>query len=144
MGEGASARLHLLSSLANNREMATRTKSRRARPSLAELESVFNALAHETRRHIVMLLAHHGPELPSGYLAQRLPHSWPTTTRHLHVLEASGILSSRREGRNTIYRLERNNVQRVVAGWLDLLDEPAPNQIWRSPGSRSLRGRAPV
>jgi catechol 2,3-dioxygenase-like lactoylglutathione lyase family enzyme len=32
---------------------------------------VFDALAHEARRHIVQVLAHYRPELPSGYLAKR-------------------------------------------------------------------------
>jgi DNA-binding transcriptional ArsR family regulator len=120
------------------------TASLRARPSLVEIERVFDALAHEARRHVILLLAHHGPELPSGYVASRLSHSWPTTTRHLHVLEAAGIVTVRREGRNCIYRIERDQLRRVVAGWLDLLDEPTPNQIWRSPGPRSIRKGAPA
>lgn len=122
----------------------TRTASQATGRSLTEFERVFGALAHEARRHIVLLLAHHGPELPSGYLASRLSHSWPTTTRHLHVLEAAGLLTVRREGRNAMYRLERGQLQRVVAAWLKLLDEPTPNQIWRSSGPRSIRKGAPV
>ena len=99
---------------------------------------MFDALAHEARRHIVMLLSHFGPELPSGYLASRLDHSWPTTTRHLHVLEGAGVVTVRREGRNCIYRLERDQLQRVVGGWLTLLEPPGPTQIWRSPGPRTI------
>jgi DNA-binding transcriptional ArsR family regulator len=107
-------------------------------PRLDEVAAVFEALAHESRRHIVQVLAHFGPELPSGYLAQRLTHSWPTTTRHLHVLEAAGIVSVRREGRNCVYRLERDHVHRVLGGWLELLDPPTSKQIWRSPNRRSV------
>jgi DNA-binding transcriptional ArsR family regulator len=110
-----------------------------ARPSLAEIERVFEALAHEARRHVILLLAHHGPELPSGYLAGRLSNSWPTTTRHLQVLEAAGIVTVRREGRNCIYRLEREQLRRVVGGWLALLEAPKQKQIWRSSGPRSVR-----
>lgn len=77
--------------------------------------------------------------MPSGYLANRLSHSWPTTTRHLHVLEAAGIVTVRREGRNIMYRLERDDLQRVIGGWLDLLDTPTAKKIWRSPGPRTLR-----
>ena len=47
--------------------------------TLAEIDAVFAALSHEARRHILLLLSHYGGELPSGYLAKRLPHSWPTT-----------------------------------------------------------------
>lgn len=100
---------------------------------------MYNALAHEARRQIVLVLAHFGPELPSGYLAQRFTHSWPTTTRHLHVLEAAGVVSVRREGRNSWYRLERDHVERVVGGWLTMLEPPDSSRIWRSPRPRSVR-----
>ncbi len=120
--------------------MAPAIDARRSRrPTLSETERVFDALSHEARRHIVMLLAHHGPELPSGYLATRLDHSWPTTTRHLHVLEAAGIVTVRREGRRSIYRLERAHLQRVVGGWLGLLAPPTGHELWRSPGPRSAQ-----
>src|SRR6476661_2456146 len=112
---------------------------RRSKPTLLEIEQVFDALSHEARRHIVMLLAHQGPELPSGYLARRLSNSWPTTTRHLHALEAAGIVTVRREGRNVMYRLERERLQGVVGGWLAMLGPSNPEQIWRSRGPRHLR-----
>jgi DNA-binding transcriptional ArsR family regulator len=111
---------------------------------LAETERVFEALAHQARRQVVLLLAHHGPDLPSGYLASRLNHSWPTTTRHLHVLVAAGIVSVHREGRNAIYQLERDELLRVVGGWLSLLEAPNASEIWRSPGPRSARKGRPT
>src|SRR5437667_11924336 len=107
-------------------------------PALDETERVFAALSHSVRRHIVLLLAHLGGELPSGYLANRFAHSWPTTTRHLHVLEAAGLVTVRREGRSCVYRLERDRLRRVVGGWLALLNPPTPEQTWRSSGPRSV------
>ena len=106
-------------------------------PTLEAIEIVFAALSHEVRRHIVQLLSHLGGELPSGYLAKRFPHSWPTTTRHLHVLEAAGLVSVRHEGRTCVYRLERDRLRHIVGGWLALLDPPTPELTWRSPGQRS-------
>ena len=108
-------------------------------PGLDEFEAVFTALSHQARRQIVLLLSHLGGELPSGYLAKRFAHSWPTTTRHLHVLEAAGLVSVRREGRSSIYRLERDRLRGIVDGWLALLDPPTPHQTWRSPGPRSVK-----
>src|SRR5216683_3259316 len=107
-------------------------------PTPHETELVFEALAHEVRRHIVQMLAHYGPELPSGYLAKRFTHSWPTTTRHLHVLEAAGLVSVRRDGRSCVYRLERDRLRHIVGGWLALLDPPTPQLTWRSAGPRSV------
>jgi DNA-binding transcriptional ArsR family regulator len=107
--------------------------------SLDEIEAVFEALSHEVRRHIVQVLAHYGPELPSGYLAQRFNHSWPTTTRHLHILEGAGIVGVRRDGRNAVYRLEQEHLTSVVGKWLAMLEPPTSQRTWRSPGPRTTR-----
>ncbi len=112
-------------------------------PTATELDAMFDALSHDARRQIVLVLAHYGPELPSGYLATRFAHSWPTTTRHLRVLERAGVVSVRREGRNVLYRLERDELGRVVGRWLELLapDGNAARQVrqlWRSPGRRFI------
>jgi DNA-binding transcriptional ArsR family regulator len=65
---------------------------------------VFFALSHEARRHIVLLLA--TPALAAvGLLAKRFQHSWPTTTRHLKVLEEAGLVEVRRHGRSSHYKL---------------------------------------
>lgn len=108
-------------------------------PTLAETEAVFAALAHEVRRHILQLLAQRGGELPSGYLAQKFAHSWPTTTRHLHVLEAAGLVEVRREGRSSFYRIDRDRLVRIAGGWLALLTPPTPELTWRSSGAKSVK-----
>ena len=101
------------------------------------MEAVFFALSHEARRHIVMLLGHSGGELPSGYLAKRFQHSWPTTTRHLKVLEDAGLVHVTRKGRSSHYRLDRERVQRVLGEWLARLDAPTPRKTWGSSGPRT-------
>ncbi len=95
------------------------------------------ALAHETRRHVLILLGQSGGELPSGYLASRLPHSWPTTSRHLKVLEEAGLVDVRREGRGSNYRLNRSYLTDVVSGWLGHIEEVGPEQRWTSLGPKS-------
>jgi DNA-binding transcriptional ArsR family regulator len=105
--------------------------------TLDEIEAVFFALGHETRRHIVLLLGHSGGELPSGYLAKRFPHSWPTITRHLNVLESARVVEVKRRGRSSLYRLDRERVRRVLGDWLDNLDPPTPTATWKPSGPRS-------
>ena len=100
------------------------------------------ALSHEARRHILLILSHLGGELPSGYLATRFQHSWPTTTRHLGVLEKAGLVEVRRQGRSSHYRLNRERLSRVVGGWLDNLRPPTPKQKWVSSGPKSTRALA--
>src|SRR6185369_7771825 len=111
-------------------------------PSLADSDAVFAALAHESRRHILVLLSHLGGELPSGYLAARFRHSWPTTTRHLGVLEKAGLVEVHRRGRSSQYRINREKLSRVLEGWLENLRPPAPERTWAPSGPRTTRGLA--
>jgi DNA-binding transcriptional ArsR family regulator len=100
---------------------------------------VFEALSHEARRHVIVLLSRLGGELPSGYLATHFQHSWPTTTRHLKVLEEAGLVSVRREGRSSHYRLERERLREVVGGWLRHVDPVGPEKKWTSSGPKHVR-----
>jgi DNA-binding transcriptional ArsR family regulator len=111
----------------------------RSAPSLEEIEAVFMALSHEARRHILLILSHLGGELPSGYLAKRFQHSWPTTTRHLGVLERAGLVEVRRQGRSSHYRVNREHLSHVAGSWLDNFQPPTPEQKWVSSGPKSTR-----
>lgn len=66
-------------------------------------ESVFRAVAHPTRRAIVMYLAR--PPCPAGELAEHLPISWTTLSRHLHILNACGVIAYERRGTRLMYEL---------------------------------------
>jgi DNA-binding transcriptional ArsR family regulator len=107
-----------------------------APPSLEDVDIVFTALAHPVRRHVLILLSHLGGELSSGYLAAKFSHSWPTTTRHLKVLEQAGLVEVQREGRSSNYRLNRERLQRVLGGWQRYLEPTGPGQIWTSSGPK--------
>jgi DNA-binding transcriptional ArsR family regulator len=108
----------------------------------AEVDAVFLALGHQARRHMVLLLSHSGGELPSGYLASRFKHSWPTTTRHLKVLEDAGIVEVRRLGRAAMYRLRPERIESVVAGWLRHLVPTDPSRKWKSSGPKTAAALA--
>src|SRR5262244_1269549 len=108
-----------------------------AKRSPANTQAAFEALAHEARRNILAILGHLGGELPSGYLAARFQHSWPTTTRHLAVLEKAELIAVRRVGRSAFYRLNRQHVRQVVEAWLRHLDPVGPEQTWAPSGPRS-------
>jgi DNA-binding transcriptional ArsR family regulator len=106
-------------------------------PSLEEIDVVFAALAHEARRHILLILSRLGGELLSGYLASRFGHSWPTTTRHLGVLEKAGLVEVQRKGRSSHYRIKRERVLQVLGFWMENLAPPTPEQKWASTGPKS-------
>ena len=85
------------------------------RPSNA----VFRALADETRREILDVLRA-GPRT-SGEIADQFHSSWPTISRHLAVLRASGLVVSERQGQAIYYELNTSVFQDVIqhlAGWL--------------------------
>jgi DNA-binding transcriptional ArsR family regulator len=89
-----------------------------------ELDNVLGALAHQARRHILLVVRFHGGAISAGEIAARFAHSWPTTSRHLGVLEQAGLLQFEKQGRTRLYRLNRARVQ-VVEDWLRWFRQPA-------------------
>jgi DNA-binding transcriptional ArsR family regulator len=89
------------------------------RGELAQLEAVFGALSHASRRHILLVLHHHGGRMTAGQIAARFDCAWPTTTRHLRRLEEAGLVRVEREGRERIYRLDLDALRGVAGGWLE-------------------------
>ncbi len=85
---------------------------------LDDLDAVFEAFGHATRRHILQVLAARNGTLTAGELAARFAHSWPTTTRHLGVLVKTGLVTVSSMGRERHYRLERQRLGDLLALWL--------------------------
>jgi DNA-binding transcriptional ArsR family regulator len=90
---------------------------------LEDLDLVFGALAHRSRRTILSILAARGGEMTSGAIASRFDCSWPTTTRHLRVLEEAGLVRVELQGRERVYRLDTNRLAKVAGSWLARFDE---------------------
>ena len=63
--------------------------------------SVFRALADPTRRQILLDLR--DGELAAGEIAAQFPISGPSTSRHLAILRAAGLVSERREANRIFY-----------------------------------------
>ncbi|WP_322752302.1 metalloregulator ArsR/SmtB family transcription factor [Frankia sp. Cas3] len=98
------------------------TAKPRAVAELEELDAIFGALAHRTRRAILSVLHAHGGELTSGAIAGRFDCSWPTTTRHLRQLEEVGLVTVVLHGRERIYQLNTERLHTVPGRWLDRFD----------------------
>jgi DNA-binding transcriptional ArsR family regulator len=88
-------------------------------------EAVFTALAHPARRLILMTLNFEGGEMTAGDIAALFKHAWPTTTRHLQVLEDAGLIRHEREGRRRLYRIDKKRLA-IARDWL--------HWFWKHPG----------
>ncbi|HYL59354.1 MAG TPA: metalloregulator ArsR/SmtB family transcription factor [Candidatus Acidoferrales bacterium] len=94
--------------------------SRRAPAALAKHDAdaaVFSALAHPTRREMLLILNFRGGTMSAGEIAARFSCRWPTVTRHLQVLERAGLLSVTKRGRTRVYRLKRRVLLDALDGW---------------------------
>lgn len=89
---------------------------------LRALDTVLRALAHASRRHVLVVLQARGGRMAAGSIAKRFSCAWPTTTRHLRVLEAAGLVRVERAGREWLYVLESERLRQVVGGWLRHFD----------------------
>jgi DNA-binding transcriptional ArsR family regulator len=84
---------------------------------LEALDQVVNAIAHPARRQILLTLHFRGGTATAGELAARFEHAWPTTTRHLRVLEDAQLLRHEKRGRTRVYTLDRERLA-LVGEWL--------------------------
>jgi DNA-binding transcriptional ArsR family regulator len=80
-------------------------------------EAVFAALAHPARRRVLLTIFFNGGSMTAGEIAGIFEQAWPTTTRHLQVLEAAGLLTHEKQGRTRIYRIQRKRLD-LVRDWL--------------------------
>lgn len=77
---------------------------------------VFRAIADPTRRAILDRLRA-GPA-PVNALAADFDQSRPAISKHLRVLREARLVSEERAGRERVYRLEPQPLQRAL-GWLE-------------------------
>lgn len=78
------------------------------------------AIAHPARRQM-LLAVHFRGAMTAGDIAGRFAHAWPTTTRHLRVLEDAGLLAHDKVGRARVYRVRRDRLA-ILEDWLAWFD----------------------
>ena len=89
-----------------------------------EATTVFEALAHPTRRQILQDLK--DGELAAGEIAAQFHATGPTISRHLRVLRGAGLISERREANRILYSLVSGRLALTVG---DFLSTVCPEQI---------------
>jgi DNA-binding transcriptional ArsR family regulator len=89
------------------------------RGAVEAVDSVLAALADPTRRQLLDLLAAQG-EATATTLAERLPVSRQAVVKHLAVLDAAGLVSGARVGREVRYAV-RSAALGATARWMAAL-----------------------
>ena len=90
---------------------------------LAALDAVVAALAHPARRQILLTIHFRGAAT-AGEIAGRFAHKWPTTTRHLRVLEDAGLVRHEKRGRTRVYTVDKTRLA-LVSEWLGWFESPS-------------------
>ena len=75
--------------------------------------------------------------MTAGEIAAMFRHAWQTTTRHVQVLEAAGLLTHERQGRMRIYRIARRRLA-LVSDWLAHFQAPMKH---RTGGNQDVRNK---
>jgi DNA-binding transcriptional ArsR family regulator len=75
--------------------------------------------------------------MTAGEIAAIFERAWPTTTRHLHVLEEAGLLTHEKQGRMRIYRIDRKRLA-LVSDWLAHFQGPVRH---RTGGKQDVRNK---
>jgi DNA-binding transcriptional ArsR family regulator len=84
--------------------------------SIDQLEQAVNmlkAIAHPMRISIISLLED-GRRMTVTEIHEKLQLEQSTTSHHLGILKDKGVLSSKREGKNTHYFLRNQNLSRIL------------------------------
>ena len=88
----------------------------------------FHALADGTRRAVIQRL--HRGEAAATELAEPFDMALPTFLKHLKVLEAGGLIRTRKEGRRRICTLERDQLAKL-SSWINDYEKGWENRLDR-------------
>ena len=76
-------------------------------------DELWSAIGDPSRRQVLDLLVSHG-EVSASWLAGRVPFSRQAVSKHLVVLERSGLISRRKEGREVLYQVEADRLDQAT------------------------------
>jgi DNA-binding transcriptional ArsR family regulator len=88
----------------------------------------FNAIAEPRRRHILEFIG--TGERSVTEIVEALELGQPSVTKHLQVLRDVGLLDVRRDGRNTMYRINPETL-RTIHDWSSLFTRHWRGQLRR-------------
>jgi DNA-binding transcriptional ArsR family regulator len=82
-------------------------------------DELWSAIADPSRRHVLDLLVSNGP-VSASWLAGRVPFSRQAVSKHLVVLERTGLISRRKQGREVLYQVEADRLDQATRAMAEL------------------------
>jgi ArsR family transcriptional regulator, cadmium/lead-responsive transcriptional repressor len=82
-------------------------------------DALWSAIGDPSRREVLDLLVSHG-EVSASWLASRVPFSRQAVSKHLVVLERTGLVSRRKQGREVLYRVQAARLDQATRAMADL------------------------
>jgi DNA-binding transcriptional ArsR family regulator len=76
-------------------------------------DELWSAIADPSRRRVLDLLVRNG-EVSASWLAGQVPFSRQAVSKHLIVLEAAGLVSRRRQGREVVYQVDAERLDQAA------------------------------
>ncbi|RJQ32191.1 MAG: ArsR family transcriptional regulator [Actinobacteria bacterium] len=85
------------------------------------MDSIYQALADETRRKILQLLKKE--DLTAGQIAEQFNISKPSISHHLNILKLNNLVLSERRGQEIIYSLNITVLQEFMLGMYNMFGD---------------------
>jgi ArsR family transcriptional regulator, cadmium/lead-responsive transcriptional repressor len=82
-------------------------------------DELWSAIGDPSRRQVLDLLVSNG-EVSASWLAGRVPFSRQAVSKHLVVLERTGLISRRKQGREVLYQVEADRLDQAAQAMADL------------------------
>lgn len=80
---------------------------------------LWSAIADPSRRHVLDLIVSNG-EVSASWLAGQVPFSRQAVSKHLVVLERTGLISRRKQGREVLYQVEADRLDQATRALAEL------------------------
>jgi len=82
-------------------------------------DELWSAIADPSRRRVLDLLVANG-DVSASWLAGRVPFSRQAVSKHLVVLEETGLIVRRKQGREVLYRVQADRLDEATRAMADL------------------------
>jgi DNA-binding transcriptional ArsR family regulator len=82
-------------------------------------DELWSAIGDPSRRQVLDLVVSNG-EVSASWLAGRVPFSRQAVSKHLVVLERTGLISRRKAGREVLYQVKADRLDQAVRAMAEL------------------------